>query len=45
MVGYDYVISLEHEDGMMSFDEGVSKGLAALRDVVTVETPGDMFWA
>lgn len=45
MVGYDYVISLEHEDGMMSFDEGVSKGLAALRDVVTVETPGEMFWA
>jgi sugar phosphate isomerase/epimerase len=45
MVGYDYVISLEHEDGMMSFEEGVSKGLAALRDVVTVESPGEMFWA
>ena len=45
MIGYDYVISLEHEDGMMSFDEGVSKGLAALRDVVTVEKPGEMFWA
>ena len=45
MVGYDHVISLEHEDGMMSFDEGVSKGLAALREVVTVESPGEMFWA
>jgi len=45
MVGYDHVISLEHEDGMMSFDEGVSKGLAALREVVTVEAPGEMFWA
>lgn len=45
MVGYDHVISLEHEDGMMSFDEGVRKGLAALRDVVTVEAPGEMFWA
>ncbi len=45
MIGYDYVISLEHEDGMMSFDEGVSKGLAALREVVTVEAPGEMFWA
>jgi sugar phosphate isomerase/epimerase len=45
MVGYDHVISLEHEDGMMSFEEGVSKGLAALRDVVTVESPGEMFWA
>lgn len=45
MVGYDHVISLEHEDGMMSFEEGVSKGLSALRDVVTVESPGEMFWA
>ena len=45
MVGYDHVISLEHEDGMMSFDEGVSKGLAALREVVTVEAPDEMFWA
>jgi sugar phosphate isomerase/epimerase len=45
MVGYDHAISLEHEDGLMSFDEGVSKGLAALREVVTVESPGEMFWA
>jgi len=45
MVGYDHVISLEHEDGMMSFDEGVSKGLAALREAVTIEAPGEMFWA
>ncbi|HWR64548.1 MAG TPA: sugar phosphate isomerase/epimerase, partial [Bellilinea sp.] len=45
MIGYDHVISLEHEDGMMSFDEGVSKGLAALREVVTVEASGEMFWA
>ena len=44
MVGYDHVISLEHEDGMMSFDEGVKKGLDALRDAVTVEPPGEMFW-
>jgi sugar phosphate isomerase/epimerase len=45
MVGYDHVISLEHEDGMMSFDEGVAKGLAAIREAVTVEAPGEMFWA
>jgi len=45
MIGYDHVISLEHEDGMMSFDEGVQKGLAALREVVTVENPGEMVWA
>ncbi len=45
IAGYDGAISLEHEDGMMSFDEGVQKGLAALREVVTVESPGEMFWA
>jgi sugar phosphate isomerase/epimerase len=45
MVGYDYVMSLEHEDGMMSFEEGVRKGLAALHKAVTTENPGEMFWA
>lgn len=45
MVGYDHAISLEHEDGMMSFDEGVEKGLDALKEVVTVESAGEMFWA
>lgn len=45
MTGYDHVISLEHEDGMMSFDEGVKKGLDALKQVVTVESSGEMFWA
>jgi sugar phosphate isomerase/epimerase len=45
MVGYDHDISLEHEDGMMSFDEGVQQELAVLREVVMVENPGEMFWA
>lgn len=45
LVGYDHAISLEHEDGMMSFDEGVKKGLDALKEVVTVESAGEMFWA
>jgi hypothetical protein len=36
MSGNDDVISLEHEDGMISFDEGVKKGLAALDEAVTV---------
>jgi sugar phosphate isomerase/epimerase len=45
LIGYDYVISLEHEDGMMSVDEGVKRGLAALGEAVTVEQPGEMFWA
>ncbi len=45
LVGYDYVISLEHEDAMMSFDEGVRKGLAMLKEAVMAEAPGKMFWA
>jgi len=45
MVGYDHAISIEHEDGLMSFDEGLAKGLAALKEAVTTEAPGEMFWA
>ncbi len=45
MVGYDHVISLEHEDGMMSFDEGLKKGIDALKEAACIEAPGNMFWA
>lgn len=45
MVGYDYVISIEHEDAMMSIDEGLTKGVAMLNDVAMFEQPGAMFWA
>ena len=45
MVGYDYVISIEHEDALMSFDEGLSKAIAMLKEVCTFEPPGEMFWA
>jgi len=45
MVGYDYVISIEHEDAMMSIDEGLAKGVALLQSVIMKEQPGEMFWA
>ncbi len=45
MVGYDYVISIEHEDALMSFDEGISKGMSVLKEAVTFEEQGEMFWA
>ena len=45
MVGYDYVISIEHEDAMMSMDEGLAKGVALLKSVLMSEKPGKMFWA
>jgi len=45
LVGYDYVISIEHEDALMSNDEGLAKGIALLKEVVMVDQPGEMFWA
>ncbi len=44
-VGYDYVISIEHEDAMMSRDEGLAKGVAMLKNVLMAESPGKMYWA
>lgn len=45
VVGYDYVISIEHEDALMSIDEGLAKGVAMLKEVAMFEEPGEMFWA
>ncbi len=45
IVGYDSVISIEHEDALVSIDEGLAKAVAMLKDVITQETPGKMFWA
>ncbi len=45
MVGYDYVISIEHEDALMSPDEGLSKAIAILNEALIFEEAGEMFWA
>jgi len=45
MVGYDYAISIEHEDSLMSQNEGLSKAVALLQDVLIKEQPGEMWWA
>jgi len=45
MVGYDWVLSIEHEDGMMSTKEGLTKALQTLQIAVVKEKPGAMFWA
>lgn len=45
LIGYDYVISIEHEDALMSQDEGLAKGVALLKEACMVEEPGEMFWA
>jgi len=43
-VGYDYVVSIEHEDMLMSSDEGLAKGIAALKEVALFQPVGAMWW-
>ncbi|MHA1714056.1 MAG: sugar phosphate isomerase/epimerase family protein, partial [Promethearchaeota archaeon] len=45
LVGYDYVISIEHEDSLVSVNEGLQKAIAFLKEVILVEKPGEMHWA
>ena len=44
LVGYDYVVSIEHEDGLMSVDEGFSKAVDNLQQVLIKEPLGEMWW-
>jgi sugar phosphate isomerase/epimerase len=43
--GYDYVLSIEHEDGLMNSIEGLRKALSVLKEAVIFEPAGAMFWA
>ena len=45
MVGYDDAISLEHEDSLMTPNEGLQKAIAFLKDVMMFEDKGAMWWA
>jgi sugar phosphate isomerase/epimerase len=45
MIGYDHVLSIEHEDSLMSVDEGLSKAAHFLRDIVIKEKLKEMWWA
>ncbi len=45
MIGYDDVLSIEHEDSLMSTREGLYKAMETLKASVIVEQPGAMFWA
>jgi len=40
LVGYDYVLSMEHEDSLMSLREGLIKGVDALKEVVLTDPKG-----
>ena len=45
LVGYDGVISIEHEDSLMTNEEGLLKAVNFLKDVLMFESKGDMWWA
>jgi sugar phosphate isomerase/epimerase len=44
-VGYDYVMSIEHEDALLSIDEGLTKAVSLLNRLMFREKPGEMWWA
>jgi sugar phosphate isomerase/epimerase len=43
--GYDYVISIEHEDSLMTPNEGLQKAISFLKEVMMFEDKGSMWWA
>ncbi|SDZ67645.1 Sugar phosphate isomerase/epimerase [Evansella caseinilytica] len=43
--GYDYVVSIEHEDPIMSIEEGFMKAVQNLKSVNIAEKPTNMWWA
>ena len=45
MVGYDYAISIEHEDGLMAPKEGLEKAVGVLKSCLIKEANCNMWWA
>lgn len=45
LIGYDYVLSIEHEDSLMSSREGLDKAVTFLKQIMLTEKRGKMFWA
>ncbi|WP_062108188.1 sugar phosphate isomerase/epimerase family protein [Bacillus niameyensis] len=45
LYGYDYVVSIEHEDPLMSIEEGFQTAVRNLKSVLIKEKPADMWWA
>lgn len=46
LAGYGRVMSIEHEDSLMSIDEGLRKAVAFLKNIIITEPkPSGMSWA
>jgi sugar phosphate isomerase/epimerase len=44
MFGYDYVLSIEHEDTLLSPEEGLTKAATFLNEIVIQEPPAAAWW-
>jgi sugar phosphate isomerase/epimerase len=44
MFGYDYVLSIEHEDSLLSAQEGLTKAANFLNEIVIREPPSAAWW-
>ena len=44
MFGYDYVLSIEHEDSILSPEEGLTKAIKFLDSIVIKESPTAAWW-
>lgn len=42
--GYDYVVSIEHEDPIMSIREGLTRAVTNLKSVLIEDAPSQMWW-
>ncbi|MBE7474954.1 MAG: sugar phosphate isomerase/epimerase [Anaerolineae bacterium] len=45
LVGYEGVLSIEHEDGLMSKNEGFEKAVDFLKRIMIKQEAGEAFWA
>ena len=45
LAGYDGALSIEHEDSLLSINEGFTKAVQFLREHVVTERPGEAWWA
>ncbi|WMT42579.1 sugar phosphate isomerase/epimerase [Paenibacillus sp. D2_2] len=44
LYGYDYAVSIEHEDGLMSIEEGFTKAVRNLQQVIMEDSAAEMWW-
>lgn len=45
VIEYQGAISIEHEDGLMNVNEGFTKAVEFLKDIIIQEGPKDLWWA